>query len=87
MSFYPTNLPLILPFFQIVLSCMIGGVGLFCLLLPESPRWLISRHKYKEAKQVKAGLLNMSSCLAPALGVTKFTIDRGMLLVILSCAG
>jgi hypothetical protein len=34
----------------------------------------------------EAGLLNKSSCLAPTLGVTKFTNVRDMNLVTLCCA-
>jgi hypothetical protein len=34
----------------------------------------------------EAGLLNKSLCLARALGVTKFTNMRDMILVILCCA-
>jgi hypothetical protein len=34
----------------------------------------------------KAGLLNKSSHLAPALGVTKFTIPTDIILVTLCCA-
>ncbi len=34
----------------------------------------------------EAGLLNKSSCLAPTLGVTKFIIVKGMILVTLCCA-
>ncbi len=34
----------------------------------------------------EAGLLNQSSCLAPALGVTKVIIVRDMILVTLCCA-
>jgi hypothetical protein len=34
----------------------------------------------------EAGLLNKSSCLAPALGVTKFIIVGDMILVTLCCA-
>jgi hypothetical protein len=36
--------------------------------------------------QPKAGSLNKSSCLAPALGVTKFIIVTDMILVTLCCA-
>jgi hypothetical protein len=34
----------------------------------------------------EAGLLNKSSCLAPALGVTKFIITTDIILVTLCCA-
>jgi hypothetical protein len=34
----------------------------------------------------EAGSLNKSSCLAPTLGVTKFIIVTGMILVTLCCA-
>ncbi len=37
-------------------------------------------------KESEAGLLDRNSCLAPALGVTKFTIARVMILVTLCCA-
>jgi hypothetical protein len=52
----------------------------------------------KEAQDTEAGLLNessrlayalgvtRSSCLAPTLGVTKFVIVRGMLLFTVCCA-
>jgi len=37
-------------------------------------------------KHTVAGLLNKSSCLAPALGVTKLIIVLDMILVTLCCA-
>ncbi len=40
----------------------------------------------KPTSQAVAGLLNKSSCLAPALGVTKFMIAIDMILVTLYCA-
>ncbi len=46
-----------------------------------SPRYWCSG-----ALEAKAGLLNKSSCLAPALGVTKFIIVTDMVLVTLCCA-
>ncbi len=36
--------------------------------------------------QTEAGLLNQSSCLARALGITKFIIVKDMILVTLCCA-
>jgi hypothetical protein len=44
----------------------------------------LKQEVFCSAKQrAEAALLNKSSCLAPALGVTKFTIDRVMILVTL----
>jgi hypothetical protein len=40
----------------------------------------------KDAQQTEAGLLNKSSCLAPALDVIKFIIDTDMIWVTLCCA-
>ncbi len=40
----------------------------------------------KLVKRSEAGLLNKSSCLAPALGVINFIIVTGMIWVTLCCA-
>ena len=44
------------------------------------------RHIRDKIKTSEAGSLNKSSCLAPALGVTKFTAARDVILVTLCCA-
>ncbi len=62
-----------------------------CLILSRYQFWQFSQNleclvwtwQYKESE---AGLLNKSSCLAPALGVTKFIIVINMILVTLCCA-
>jgi hypothetical protein len=43
-------------------------------------------HKLFNFKTSEAGLLNKSSCLAPALGVAKVTIVIAMILATLCCA-
>jgi hypothetical protein len=43
-------------------------------------------HTLPLSQYPEAGLLNKSSCLAPALGVTKFIIVGDMILVTLCCA-
>ncbi len=46
---------------------------------------IIFNKRIGEARVAEASLLNNSSCLAPALGMTKFTNERLMILVNLFC--
>ncbi len=51
--------------------------GFLNLLMPKARAFV---------QQIKAGWLNKISCLAPASGVTKLIIVKGIILVTLCCA-